>query len=85
MSLLMRRDLSESFQQYALRNKTLCTCSSPHVVSTLRQPWTHHEGCPQANLYLSWRAYVGQVFPNRVCLLPKPSPSEPLPWYLNGV
>lgn len=68
---MTRRDLSESFQQYASRNKVVCSCSSPPEIWTTRPPWAHAPGCEQGTLYLNWRLYATTVFPGRVCKLPK--------------
>jgi hypothetical protein len=68
---LTRRDLNESFQQYASRNQVACSCCNPPAISTLRQPWSHFDGCPQGRLYLNWRLYIEVVFPGRVCPLPE--------------
>jgi hypothetical protein len=70
-----RMGLSESFQQYAVRNDCQCTCGDGPAVYSGRYPWGHSEGCSQYNLYLSWRAYTDAVFPGRVC--PDPPDLQP--------
>lgn len=69
MKIPSRQNLSESFQQYAARTATPCTCHTPTSAMSLgRPPWGHADTCPQYNLYLSWRGYVEQVLPGRICV-----------------
>ncbi len=75
--------MDESFQQYCARNYDRpCTCGAEPVVSSLRSPWAHFDGCPQHLLYLNWRAYVERVFPNRVCPLPPDRAPVGIPEYV---
>lgn len=63
-----RNNLGESFQQYAARVDSLCTCGAVPTAYTSRHPWEHRDECQHHNVYLAWRGFVEAVLPGRRCL-----------------